>query len=106
MDDTIGQSRPATVEKNQARERCKACQEVGKRLFFPGVLDVRYPPGHEDEIPRSIADHLVGDVNVSAPSVLGLGLHAGAWEGSPTREPRTKSAASSACMIIMLMLAA
>jgi hypothetical protein len=30
-------------------------------------------PGHEDEIDRAVADHLIGDPYIAAPGISGLG---------------------------------
>src|SRR6266851_10504157 len=40
---------------------------------FPMHFEVREKAGHEDEIDRTVADHLVGDPHVAAPGISGLG---------------------------------
>jgi hypothetical protein len=43
---------------------------------------VRHVPGDEDEVERTVADDLVGDVDVAATRVLGLGTHGGSFARS------------------------
>jgi hypothetical protein len=63
------------VEDDDAGERPEPVDEVG----VPGpplvLLEVREVAGREQEIDRSVARHLVGDVELAAPRPFRLGLH-------------------------------
>jgi hypothetical protein len=47
-------------------------EKPGAARRFPGGLDIRHEPGHEDEIERAFADHLIGDMDVAALGIAGL----------------------------------
>jgi hypothetical protein len=51
----------------------------------PRELEVRHVPGDEDEVERPVADDLVGDVDVAAARVAGLGKHSGSFACSQRR---------------------
>jgi hypothetical protein len=57
------------VEEDQPREGRQPLEEPAARGLLPEDLEVRHPAGDEDEVPRRIAQHLVGDVDVAAPRV-------------------------------------
>ena len=53
--------------------------------LVPERVQVGDPPVGEDEVDRTIADDLVGDVDVAAPSVPGFESHAGRHRASAPR---------------------
>jgi hypothetical protein len=68
----VRHSRAAPVEEDQSCERGQSLQESRER-DLPPVLDVRDPAVHEDEVERTLAHDLVGEMNIAAPGVAGLG---------------------------------
>src|SRR5262249_11750236 len=58
------------IEEDESRKRRETLQEVRKGRNFPGVLDVRDPARHQDEVVRTVALHLIRDVDVAALRVL------------------------------------
>ena len=74
--DTVGQAGAALVKKNKTRERGEPLEEPGEVRLFPGNLDVRDEARHKNEVTRSFANHLVGDVDRAVGSVARLGWHA------------------------------
>src|SRR4029453_5078287 len=68
-DSPVRETRAALVEADQARERSEPLEEVGVRRIPPVDLEVREEPGDEDQVERSVAGQLVGDVDVAAPRV-------------------------------------
>jgi hypothetical protein len=48
-------------------------QEMGEARILPLVIEVRDEPWDEHEVARSGAQYLIGDVDVAALGVMGLG---------------------------------
>ena len=71
--DAIGKARAALVDQDQAGERRQAEQKAREGWLGPEVLEVRDPAHDEDEIARTAADDLVGDVDIAAARVVRLG---------------------------------
>jgi hypothetical protein len=71
----IRETGPALVEQDDPGELRQAAKEPCERRLGPGAFQVRHPPHHENEIDRSVADGLVGDVHVAAARVTGLRLN-------------------------------
>ena len=69
----VGQPGAALVEEDQARERGEPLEEARAARLLPVQLEVGDEPGHEDQVDRAVADDLVGDVDVAALRVAGLG---------------------------------
>jgi hypothetical protein len=69
----VGQPGSALVEDDQPGERSQPTPEGGLRGVVPGQLDVGDPAGNEDEVDRPLADDLVGDVDLAALGISGLG---------------------------------
>src|SRR5438093_6390073 len=65
----VGESRSALVEHDQARERRKASEEVGRAGLLPDVLNVRDEAWHHNQVDWPRAHDLIRDVNVSGPCV-------------------------------------
>src|SRR4029453_4836358 len=61
----VREPRTTLVEKNESREGCQPSQESRNDGLVPENLDVRYPTRHKDEIAWSIADDLIGDIDVA-----------------------------------------
>jgi hypothetical protein len=60
------------------------------------VVEVREQPRDEDEVDRSAADHLVGDVDIATLRVMNLGgvhgpLVSGPASGSATAHPQARA---------------
>ena len=49
--------------------------ELAVHGVAPGFFEVRDPAGDDDQVERTIADHLVGDGDVDTPRVASLRLH-------------------------------
>ena len=86
--DAIGEPEPAPVEDDQPREARKPAQEPPDGRFVPVEVELRDPAGDEDEV-GAFADGLVGDPEVAARRVVGLGSVRG----------RTKATRGYACGI-------
>jgi hypothetical protein len=69
----VRHSRAAPVEEDQSCERGQSLQESRERRDLPPVLDVRDPAVHEDEVERTLAHDSVGEMDIAAPGVAGLG---------------------------------
>ncbi len=59
----------ALVEADQPRERAEPVEEVRVARLLPVLLEVRDEAGHEHEVDRPGAGHLVGDAELAAPCV-------------------------------------
>jgi hypothetical protein len=70
--DSIGEAVAALVQDHDPCERSETFEELGVARKFVEELDVRNDPGHEDQIPRPVADHLVRDAQVAALRVASL----------------------------------
>ncbi len=73
LGDAIGEAGAALVDQDEARERRQAVEKAREGRLGPEVLEVRDPAHDEDEIARTAADDLVGDVDVAAARVVRLG---------------------------------
>ncbi len=67
----VGEPHATLVEEDQAREGREPLEEAAHERMLPGVEDVS-EEGGEDEIDRSVAEHLVGDRHVAAARVANL----------------------------------
>src|SRR5205085_3605513 len=65
----------ALVERDDPAERGEPLEEPARERILPHHVDVRDPPGDEDEIERTVAEDLIGDVDVAALRVARLGVH-------------------------------
>src|SRR5438309_11172482 len=83
----IGYAAAAFVEQDQAAEGGEAFEEGGHRRQLPHIGQVRYPAQDEDQVEWTVADDLVGDVDVAAASVLGPCEHVGRASLSPDSCP-------------------
>ena len=73
--DAVGHTGAALVEEDEAAERGESRQEVRVGGTRHAELDVRHPPLDVDEVERAVAHDRVGDVDVAAARVAGLGRH-------------------------------
>ena len=64
----------ALVEHHHPRELGQAPQEASQRRIGPLEVQMRGPAKREHQIDRPVAHHLIGDVELAALRVLGLGL--------------------------------
>ena len=71
----VGQTGPALVEHDEARERCQSFEKTCEGRLFPRKLHMRYPAGDVHEIEGAFADDLIRDVHVAAAGEAGPGLH-------------------------------
>ena len=71
----VRQPRPPAVEHDQSRERREPLEVPRDPRLLPVHLDLRHPARDVHEVDRAVADHLVGDVEVAAASVLSLWCH-------------------------------
>jgi hypothetical protein len=71
--DAIGQSLTSLVERHDAGERRKTAQKSGIGGPLMRELDMRDDPGNKNEINRPVAHRLIGDVDVAAQRVTGVG---------------------------------
>ena len=73
----VGQPGAAFVEQDEAREGREALVEPSNSRVFPTEFDVADPTRREHEVDGTVANDLVGDVEVAALCVARLGhLHA------------------------------
>ena len=80
--DAIGHAHPAPVENDQPRKRRQPPRNLAALVLHrPGELDVG-DRRHEDDVEGAVADHLIGDRNVTAPCVACLRAFHG---GQPRR---------------------
>src|SRR5256885_4475651 len=79
----VGHAGATFVEQDQACEGREAFEEAGHRRQLPYVSQVRHPAQDEDQIEWTVADNLVGDVDVAVASVPGPCEHAGRASLSP-----------------------
>ena len=78
----------ALVEQDQAAERCEPPVERRQPRLLPAVLDVRDESGNEDEVERTVARDLIGDVDLTAPGIARLrSIHG---HSLYSRRPQTK----------------
>ena len=72
----VGEPRASLVEADEPRERRQPLEEGGVARLFPVELEVTGEPGHEDEVERPVARHLVRDGDVAALRVANRASHA------------------------------
>ena len=65
----VGHPGAPLVEDDETRERRQPAAEVAVPRRLPTELHVRDITGHEDDVERTVARDLVGDVDVAAPGV-------------------------------------
>ena len=70
-----GPPRPPALEEDETRARREALKPEREVRQFPGKFDVREPAWHVSDIERPLTQHLIGDVDITAPDILRLGLH-------------------------------
>jgi hypothetical protein len=71
--DSVRHPRPSLVEGDESSQPREARERPGDRRVFPVQLDVERPTWHIDEVGRSVADDLVGDVGLSTFRISGDG---------------------------------
>ena len=75
-DVSVGHSRTAFVEKDQAGKAAEPGEKSSVFGTFPGVLDIAEPALRVEQIRWAVADHLIGDGDVAASCIARLGsLH-------------------------------
>jgi hypothetical protein len=72
----IGQPRAALVEADESGKRSESMQHPSETRLLPLVLNMRYEARNHDEIERTGAHYLVGDVNIPTLGVPCLGYRA------------------------------
>src|SRR5262249_35393432 len=80
----VGQPRSTPVEANEPAERAHPLEQPHPVGTLPGEVEMQNRSGRPEEVQRTIADDLVGDVDVAALRVLDRGWHG----GSPGRSGR------------------
>jgi hypothetical protein len=71
----IGKPGAAFIKHDQSRKGAEPSQKSSESRLLPGQLDMRNPARNVNEIDLSFAHHLIGNVEITAPSVLSLGQH-------------------------------
>ena len=61
------------VEQHDATHRRESLDEVSGPRKLPEHLQMRYPPDHQDDVQRTVADYLVGDVDSAGRSEFDVG---------------------------------
>ena len=77
----VGEAGAALVEDDHSAERPEARQEMRHRRMIPVEVDVGDEAGHVDEVERTLPEHLVGNSDLAALRVVGVGLHGVALQG-------------------------
>ena len=75
--DAVAQAGAALVEHDQPRECAKACHQMAEARVFPLDLEIGNVAGNENQIDRTLADHLIGDAHIAVAGVSRLGKHHG-----------------------------
>ena len=70
---SVRQSLASLVEGHDAGKRRETAQKPGISGELVQKLDMRDDPGHQDDVDRSVAHHLKGDVDVAAQRVTRIG---------------------------------
>src|ERR1700681_3027050 len=95
MSDRVRHARTALVKEDQAAELSEASKEGCCLWLLPDQLQVGHPARNNYKVNGTLTEHLVGDVEIAAPGVLGLGCcaHRGNcapfepvlpwWDGAP-----------------------
>ena len=73
--DRVRQAGAPPVEHDQPRERGHPPEVKGDRRLLPVGLDLRDPARHEHEVDGTVADDLVGDVDIGIAHVSSPGGH-------------------------------
>ena len=71
----VGKPLAALVEDDQPREGGQAAQKARRRRILPQQLDVGDEARHQDQVERTFAVHLVGDVDSVGVGVAGERFH-------------------------------
>jgi hypothetical protein len=76
----VGKTGAAFVEQNKPRETRQLFAKLGVLQVFPGQIEMRDQPRHNDQVERLIAaglvDHLIGDADIAVSGITGFGtLH-------------------------------
>jgi hypothetical protein len=71
----VGKTGASFVERDKARERRKPAKESRVVGFLPAQFQMRHPARDIDQIERSVADDLVGDVHLAASGEASLRDH-------------------------------
>ena len=71
--DPVGKPGAALVEQDEAAEGTEPPQQMGVARVLPMDVQVGDEAGHEHQVDRPVADHLIGDPNITASGVTGLG---------------------------------
>src|SRR5262249_48787666 len=77
-DVAVGHPGAAFVEHDHAGKAAQPLEKVSVSRVLPGVLDMRDPARHIDEIERTLAEHLAGADDAAVLGVSGLRLHCSA----------------------------
>jgi len=67
----VREARAAVVEQDQARERSEALEESSEPRYLPAIEEVEVERA-EDEVERTLADHLVRDREVATARVANI----------------------------------
>ena len=70
---SVRQALASHVEGHDAGKRRKTAQKPGISGELVQKFDTRDDPGHQDDVDRSVAHHLKGDVDVAAQRVTRIG---------------------------------
>jgi hypothetical protein len=73
--DPVREAGAALVEHHDPREAREAKEPAGEVRLVPLVLEVRHEAGGIDQVDRTVAEDLIGDVNVAALGVSGSRQH-------------------------------
>ncbi len=68
--DAVGQAHAAFVEQDEPREGSEPFASPAVIAHLPEHLEIGDRAGHEDEVERSVSEHLIGDVDVAVRRVL------------------------------------
>ncbi len=74
--DRVREARPPLVEHDQPAERRQALAKGGKRRHVPLGIEIAEPLVEQQDVGRSVAHDLVGQVELAEPGVAGLRKHA------------------------------
>ena len=95
--EAFGQALAAFVESGDAGERGKPLEESGAARDLVHHLDMRYHAGHDDQVDRALAHHLVSDVHGAGAGKVAYraGRRASGTPGKYARPGPTASQAGS-----------
>ena len=91
----IGDPRAALVKHDQTTERRQPSEKPLDERLLPPHRDIRHPVRDENEIERSLADHLISDGALGCSCEMCLGLHAHPLTAKRRHSPGTPLSACS-----------